>query len=224
MKRIIVYTVFLFTATLCNGQSFEAGVIGGLNFANWNTEVQNIERDVTSATKYGIGAVVTYNLNCNYAIQIEPMYLGKGSKINAHDDSPEINVETFYFEIPLLLKASFGEVIRPFVLAGPSLGFFLSGNSKAEVSNLNIEMDLKPITKSTDISLTFGAGAILPVWKGSLFIEGRYSFSLANNSKNGLVEWKYDNTVINIEELSAEENQFKNRGITLMIGYSIPIF
>lgn len=190
MKRMIVYAMFLVAASICNGQTFKAGIIGGLNFANWNTEVQNVERDVTFATRFGIGASVTYNLNCTYALQMEPMYLGKGSKISAHDESPEINVETNYLEIPILFKASFGEVIRPFVLAGPSFGFYLSGQGSTEVSNLTIEMDLKPITKSTDISLTFGAGASVSVWKGSLFFEGRYSFSLANNSKDGLVEWE----------------------------------
>lgn len=226
MKKVIFFTAALYfiAASFVNSQSFEAGILGGLNLANWDTKVENIERDVTSSTRFGAGVVIAYNITSNYAIQIEPMYVGKGSIIKEHDDSPEIEVETNYLEIPLLFKASYGETIRPFVLAGPSFGFFLSGTGSAEVSNLSIEMDLKPITKSTDISFTLGAGVNVPLWNGSFFFEGRYSFSLSNISQNGLIEWKHEGITVNTEQISGDENQFKNRGITLMMGYSIPIW
>ena len=227
MKKYNFIWIALFALTFTtqiNSQSLKAGIIGGFNFSNLNATISDIKREVDGVTNFGIGAVILYDLNYNLAVQIEPMYISKGGIIKKNDESSEMDIKANYIELPILFKASIGGNIRPFVSAGTTIGFFLNGTGTTEVSNLQLMMDVKPITNTIELGLTFGAGVGIDLWKGHLFVEGRYSFSLANQIKDGTIEWKLGNTSVEMDDITADQTSLKNSAIMVLIGFSLPIF
>jgi opacity protein-like surface antigen len=172
--------------------------------------------DFTSHTGLGIGGVLDIRLSENVALRLEPMYLQKGAAFVSDLVDPDFSEVTFkaaYLEAPLFLKITFGaSAIRPYVLAGPVIGFNMSSSLNAP--GLDVETD--GIVKSTDFGLGFGAGVSFPAGNNSLFIEGRYALGLADVAKAGAIE-------LMGEQLAVDDVEIKTRGIQLMAGITFPL-
>ncbi len=227
MKRISFLNFFIFMILLVahvNGQNLSVGIVGGINFADMKATLSDINRDTEGRTKFGVGIVCTYNFDENFSVQVEPSYLQKGGKIIQDNPQPDVEVSANYIEIPFLFKASLGEKINPFVVAGPTIEMLLSATGEGQANNLTLETDLKPVIKTISFGLTFGAGVGIKVWSGTLFIEGRYCFDLGNQAKTGTIEWKVGNTVVSVDDLDVAETNYKNKSIQIMLGYVLPIF
>ncbi|MGH7453855.1 MAG: porin family protein [bacterium] len=217
---LLVVLLALFIA-LPAGAQVNLGVIGGVNIANFKGEDPTGEKiDFSSRTALGVGGVLDIDLSKNVGLRLEPMYLQKGAEFTETD--PDLGTATFafkagYLEVPVLLKIALGtSTTRPYLMAGPTIGFNLS--SKLELSALGIsaEIDAKEITKSTDFGLAFGAGVSFPAGTSSIFVEGRYSLGLADVAEAGTLKFMG-------EELPFDDANVKTRGIQIMGGITFPL-
>ncbi len=205
MKRLSMVAIVLlalFIAIPVDAQH-RIGFTGGLNLANVSVDPEETGIEYSNRTAFGGGGVLDLRLAENIALQLEPMFLQKGTKVKDSVGGDDIKVKLSYLEVPLLLKLMLGQsTTRPYIMAGPSVGFRLS----AKVSN-GVELDIKDITKSTDFGLDFGAGISFPAGNNSIFVEGRYALGLSN---------------IN-DDPEDPNTDVKNKGIQFMAGITFPL-
>jgi hypothetical protein len=110
-------------------------VQGTANFAEFDLDAGINAIDFHGLTRWGAGAVLEIRLTENLSVVALPMYLGKGAESEVVADV-QVRVELGYVEVPVLAKYAFGSGNwRPFVSAGPSIGF----RSKAELGLTDIE-------------------------------------------------------------------------------------
>ncbi len=131
MKRfclLLVAAGMLSLAPLARAQH-AFGIVGGLNLANLSVD-PNDGIDYSNLTALGIGGMVELQLANNTSLRLAPMYLQKGAEAQFGGDTAKLKLA--YLEVPALLKYSFGNAsTRPYLLAGPSLGFLLNAKVTA---------------------------------------------------------------------------------------------
>ena len=225
MKRLsflFLLLSFFLLSTSVIAQSHQIGLFGGVNLAKVDVDIKDGEQQIETNNKAGfaLGGVVCLSLANNIALQIEPAYMQKGSKVivewleNGSSFKMDQTFKTNYIDIPLLLKVSLGQGnTRPYLLAGGSIAF-KTGDAKVKVDKVTVdgrdvtsllsseEREIEWKIKSTDFGLNFGAGVIFPVATYHLFLEGQYNLGLTN---------------INDED-NADEGTLKTKGIQIKAG------
>ncbi len=206
---------------------FSLGVIGGLNFADMQVpnHMSSDDQEISTLLGFGIGAVLDIKISENIFARIEPMYLQKGSKIEEGSDpvsQPEGQINLSYIEIPLLIQYTFGNRIKPYLIAGPTLGYNLTSEIEFDLTGLKFTGDLKEVTETFDLGLTFGGGVQVPVGFGTIFLEGRYSYGLINQRKSGTVTVSSNGFEFELDS-DKEEDKYTNRGFQLLAGVLFPL-
>jgi hypothetical protein len=150
------------------------------------------------------------NLQANdfLSLQVTPMYLQKGG--NAKVDFDFLDYTEYradYLEIPILIRLNFDAgMIKPYLLAGPSLGFQLNStylNSDGE------EVDISNDTKNLDLSLVLGAGLEIELDNLSLFGQLTYNHGLSNlDNSDGILDFT---------------DEIYTRSIGFYVGLSVPL-
>jgi len=232
MKRL-TYLLVAFSglalALPCGAQQYYAGAVGGLNFADMDLVYATGEDQVTaSRTTLGIGGVFGLRLNKCVCLELQPMYLQKGGTDKADQVNPDIKWKYAFLEVPTFAKVTFGQKIRPYVMAGPTFGFLLGAEAEGEVGGVvggqplrTYKADLKDVTKSLDFGLGFGAGLSLPFGANIVFVDGRYTVGLANILQGGTIEWKSGEDVIGGQV--SEGAELSTRGFQIMVGAAFPL-
>jgi len=227
MKQMTYLLVMLFALCLVlpvSAQICRVGVIGGLNFADLEitfAQEPGDDHDILSRTFFGAGGVFSIQLHRNISIQLEPMYMKEGGLYRGEGD-PELKVTSSVLTLPLFLKVGMGDKIRPYVIAGPTISYILDSEMEAEMAGLVLRGDMKDIIKRTTFGVSFGAGLGVPLWKGTLFIEGRYQSGLTNVNKGGTVNFYAGDLMIPGPDTDPED-EIKIKGIRVMLGYTIPL-
>jgi len=203
MKSIIVTTMLLFVVTLPLNAQWNIGGVLDINRASITVDPKPSSEEYSSRLGIGLGVVLDRPLTGQIDLHTEPMVLQKGGKIEERGD--EITFKLSYFEVPVMFRYNFqtSGSARPYVMAGPSLGFLLS--SKFAVKN-GPEIDAKDETKSLDIALGFGGGVSIPRGKMTLFAEVRFDLGLTN-----------------INDDKSDETTVKNRGLQVAVGATVPL-
>ncbi len=203
------------------------GIIGGLNFADMhfpNNQGPDAQ-EITTLLGFGAGAVLDIRLSENLYAHIEPMYLQKGGKIEEGNDpvnQPEGQIDISTIEIPLLIKYTFGNRIKPYLVAGPTVGYNLKSEIEFDMTGLIFKGNLDEVTATFDFGLTFGGGVQVPFDFGIIFLEGRYTYGLMNQRKSGTVT--VSSTVIEFDlTADKEEDKYTNRGFQLLAAISFPL-
>lgn len=182
MKKMII--VLLFVLTLASVEMTAAGksVFGLKIGADSASLTNNIFIKSTWERYMGFTAGVFFSLALTDNLDVQPELLivqkgihGKGLNV----DQGVILIFRFnYLEIPLLFRYSFsggeGRAPRPYILAGPYLGFKLSAKETLEYSNETVAKKDVEI-KNTDFGLTAGVGLSIPIGSGAALAEIRYS-------------------------------------------------
>ncbi|MDP4200420.1 MAG: porin family protein [Bacteroidota bacterium] len=141
------------------------GVRGGLNLAGESVD-DSIDASSTGMRAGFIGGVqVDEWLDNMWAISTGAMIDQKGvheeyaSHAKSHPNLSGNDDFTFtYLEVPILLRAAFGNGdARPYLFAGPSIGFLMSA-SETVSDSVKPTTGLKDHLSSTDLSIFFGAG------------------------------------------------------------------
>lgn len=225
MKRIITLMVCflsIFASIQIHAQKVDLGVIGGINFADMYIKGGGKELDVASHQLFGMGVILNIHMSRYLSLQANPMYLQKGGTMMQDDPDPDSRIKTSFLELPLFIRANFGKTIRPYVLVGSSFGFPLTSKAEIEIGGNVLEADLKEITKKAAISFSTGTGIEFPIWIGSVFLQGTYTFDLINLNKGGKINFMLGNQIA-FQEQAEKEDIFKNRGVQIMIGYAVPL-
>jgi opacity protein-like surface antigen len=231
MNKFNLFLVVLLAlfVSLPAGAQVKLGVIGGLNLANVSTDPDPAQGlDLKNRTAFGVGGVLDVRLTENVALCLEPMYLKKGTNLEGRtaDVDPvfaalfgsiniDLKMNANYLEIPAFLKLAFGtSTTKPYLMAGPTLGFRLSAKQTGTISSVGfieveekIDEDIKDNVKSTDFGLGFGAGVSFPAGNNAIFVEGRYALGLSDVNDDP-------------EDL---DTKIKTKGIQFMAGITFSI-
>jgi opacity protein-like surface antigen len=198
---VVIVLLALFIAIPAEAQH-HIGFTGGLNLAKISVEPEDPDTDIANLVAFGVGGVLDLRLAENVALHLQPLYLQKGAKDGSAGSDAKIKLA--YLEVPALVKIAFGtSTAKPYIMAGPSLGFLLSAKSTDEGESA----DIKEFFKDIDFGLAFGAGVSFPAGNNAIFVEGRYGLGLSNIAK--------------LEE--GEEGSIKTRGIQFMAGVTFPL-
>lgn len=202
------------------------GLRGGLNVANVYT-TEGLDR-LTSDFKYingpTIAGVLEYGVNDNFALQTELAYTRKGFQTNVGTDINLFNVPLpvgvtaesrfNYLELPVLAKVKFGnELMKGYVMAGPSVGYATSGrlitraNALLEFKISDTDLNLDAIDyQRIEVGATAGAGISFNTSIGQIFADARYN--------RGFTE------LYNIPVL---EEKIRNHGFAFNVGFLVPV-
>ncbi len=188
------------------------GGAAGVSLASVSAE-SDARLKFSSRGTFAGGAVIEVGLSRRIAVQLQPMLLGRGASAAGKNETfvsgqlvestPVDGALRFrYFELPVRLKITAGgERVRPYALAGPSVGFL--SRATAQLGD-GEEEDVKDGMRGTDFGLTLGGGLELPRGRTSVFIEGSYAFGLRNLAKQ-----------------AEPGDSLKNRGFQLKVGATI---
>jgi hypothetical protein len=224
MKKLTFSVAALLTLLFSMSASAQhrIGVIGGLNIANVDAEFDDATMDVSNKTVFGFGGVVDLRLNENFSLYMQPLYQQKGALVTQLNSNLDFPFMFAFLELPVFLKAEFGSAVRPYLMAGPTVGYLLSADTEVEYSGLTFKGDLKEVTEDLDFGLGFGAGLRYPISTVSIFVEGRYILGLVNMQKGGTFEISAGPIV---EEITWDKDvdAYKNRGIQIMAGMTFQL-
>lgn len=167
---------------------FSVGFRLGLNIGNatYDPEPQ-LASGVSKGSRLGFmaGALVELGIAGPAFIQIEPMFVQKGTKFEG--PGGKITSKANYFAIPVLLKAKFGPGhIKPYAFVGPDIGINLTSKSVLEVTGQpEQESDDAETTSSIDFALDFGGGVQVDVApRIAVALDARYSLGLTDVFKD----------------------------------------
>ena len=150
----------------------EAGIKGGVNFANQSVDPSDLEPD-NSRTGLALGGYVGIPVMPSFKIQPEALFMMKGDA-GSNEDTYKLN----YVEVPVLAKIGFlsQSPAHPSLFAGPSVAF----NTTAKADAAGTEVDLKDATNTVDFGLVVGGGVDF----SKVGIDVRYSRGLSNVAKD----------------------------------------
>ena len=175
MKKLsLLITLCLFGFTIeSNAQvSARLGIKGGLNFANFNSDL-----DTDSKTGFHAGAFATFKFT-KLAVQPELIFSKQGATLDINGEELESNYS--YVNIPVLLKLYLLGGLN--LQVGPQFGFLTSAKQDVlDGFGNKSEEDIKDELKGSEISLGLGAGWDLPF---GLTVDARYNLGLSDISDN----------------------------------------
>jgi hypothetical protein len=200
----------------------DAGLLGGLNFSDARIK-DNLgnEMEATGQTEFGVGILAEFGLAENLSIATNVLYMRKAVEVK-NDENLVFDVWARYIEIPLYLKYSFGEKLKPHVFLGPTIGFLLNSEVDVDLFNLRFNGDFSTVLQNMDYGVLIGAGAEFPIWKGNLIVQGRYRYGFYDVLKGGAVELKAGQTLRETVDIDPGDNLYTSE-IQIMVGYTLPL-
>ena len=235
---LLVIATILVTITSIGFSQTKVGIRGGLNLANISEDFGGAETfdfegiplqinlSQASRTTFNLGGFVEYWFSPMFALQINLLYHQKGFVIEGDlnetiiEQGIPINVtvnaeETIklsYLSFPLLAKVAFGESnFKPYLVAGPELGFLLSANDYAEATSeaeaqgvhvgpytVNQEEDISEFFESFEFALDLGAGISYSFGTIDVFADFIYSLGITKINKEDFSDEDIKNQVIMI--------------------------
>jgi len=220
MKKAVLVTSILLVTFLVipvMGQT-QLGIIAGINIANFSGDelIDNGQRrslNYSSRTGFAIGGVLDLALSKSVSLRLEPMYLQKGAE--GKEMGISFAYKLAYLEVPAFIKVAFGTAnTRPYIMAGPSLGFLMSSNLEVGIGGVSASVDFKDLMSSTDFGLGFGGGVNFQLESLSIFLEARYALGFTDVFKGG---------TLNNENIPDEYLDAKTNGIQIMGGVTFPL-
>lgn len=205
------------------------GLRGGISLATINFESDNGE-EITNLLGADISIPFEIRVSNAFALQPELNYIRKGaegeyteSELIGNDEYVEAfkgSVSLNYLAVPVFGKYIFETGnIDFFLLAGPVLGYALSGKNEGTLTfsvngqvvnslsdDADVEFNDEDGFKRFEFGLGFGAGVGANVGNGKLFLDARYNLGLsaANEDKT-------------------EGDKGYNRALSFALGYLIPL-
>ena len=160
------------------------GVKAGLNFASLDKleSIDTSDELESEARRAFIGGAYVNIPMGAFKLQVEGLYSIKGSKgyVTSGLGTNRMSsweVRTDYLEIPVLLRLDLPTpVLTPYVFGGVSYGILLKAEQR-DGRTPDGWFDIKDDLKSSDWSMTVGAGAEL----FGLLVEGRYTRGLTDS-------------------------------------------
>ncbi len=183
---------------------FAVGIKGGVNSSslNYDPELYSGTTGVstTGGTRLAIGGVVALSPSSVVSLQFEPRYIQKVNKWERGNYSEEVELREFELPVLLVLKP-FKSQLRPYLLAGPNVGFVLTGRDFLDRPGVRYEQNIRTSLSYFDVSLDLGLGGEYRLSEFSVTAEARYSHGVSD----------LDNTISN--------QRIKSRSIQFLVGF-----
>lgn len=215
MKKVLLTLLLAGTAVFAQAQ-VQIGPKVGVNFAtaDLGDRADKDESGVGYAAGVNLGAAANIKFYKMFSFAPEMSFSQKGYKYSLDEQSTMrqsikyTTEETFtasYLDMPLLLRATFGNSMKGYVNAGPTLSYWLNGRYQGEgkytqagiVKDYSYNVKVKFIDEYTgeedltedivevrhdhanrfEIGASFGGGVIVPVAGRQLLIDVRYTFA-----------------------------------------------
>jgi opacity protein-like surface antigen len=166
--------------------------------------------EISNKKGFLLGCGIEFALTRNVSIEIDALYLQKGTNAHKSYSSLEIYVAPQSYtlhviSIPLLLKIKFLSGSSPYVSGGGEFSFILSHGYTSILDGLTGDwISIKEFTQSFNYGLVIGGGYEVKMEAISFFIEGRYYHGLRNIIK-GSIDWE----------------STKTRAVALILGFKI---
>lgn len=219
MKKILL-TLALAGAALCAQAQVQFGPKLGLNVSKMNMddmEMEGLERTMTTGVNLGIAT--NFQINDRFSFAPELSFSRKGERFtySFSEQDPDgfgfsgkigMTAKFSYIDMPLLLRANFGESFKWYLNAGPTLGYWAGGKAVMKVEmedfpSMSRTLKIKfvdgeaqePSEESSylevpkdeanrfEVGASFGGGAMLPVLNQNLLIDARYTLGLTDMAK-----------------------------------------
>lgn len=201
---VLLLTLSLVTFAYSQEQATTIGLKGGLNIGFLNGQDSDIENTDTEV-RLGLnaGAYGEIALHPIFTLQPEVVYTQKGETVEAGGDvlGGTWNIELSYLEIPVLAKVYFPveTATRPFVYAGPFLGFNLSAESDDIYQfagfDFTGESNLEDEVNTTEVGVVAGAGVSYLLEKIVLMLDIRYTQGLTRTFDDDTFDEVFTGTV-----------------------------
>jgi hypothetical protein len=168
----------------------------------------------TGSTNFLAGVVADFGVADDVWISVQPGYVGRGTGIAFKIDGQEepqdsLTLSLDYLALPVLLKVVTGNG-KVYVTSGLDLSYLLSANL-TPVSGGD-GADVKDAFKTVSAGVIFGVGAMFPIGRPRITVEGRYTQSLTNDAEPARDE--------NGSEIPL---RFRSTGLQLLVGLLIPL-
>jgi hypothetical protein len=185
-------------ATAFAQDTVAVGVKGGAAFAALRFENDTEGRTQTSDTRPGFigGLFVVWPADRTFALQTEALFNQKGAKFEGPNFSARTTIN--YIDAPVLLRVSSPKSsgVSFHTFAGPSFGFWVSGETKSTVQGQVGVDEIDNDFKRFDLGLVVGGG----VEFGRLIVDGRYTWGMLDVDKQ------------------IDESTIRHRGFAFMTG------
>ena len=200
-------------ATAQRAGDMTVGILAGVNYSTVDQDPEF--GDVEFDHRLGLlaGAFLDVALNDVFSIEPEVLYSQKGSEVEGTGENAELegSVKLDYIEVPVLLKFKVpvsNSGFRPFLFAGPSVGFELNCSLDGEILSVTGSTDCEETsvvrTKSTDFGGTVGGGIEFLAGMQAVRLDARYTHGFTNISD------------------SADSRDIKNRTFAVTVGLGWP--
>jgi len=201
LMRLLVVIIVL-TTTLESFAQIKFGVKGGLNYANMLDKNNNrtYSDDYQAKIGFNLGVTAEYSISEKFAIEPGLLFSTKGYKLENSGITGSVNLN--YLEVPInaIYKIEFSNA-KILIIAGPYLGYAVSGKMKASEPVLGVNEDSKEqkVVIGTDIKpLDFGLNIGAGVEIKDITVSLQYGYGLANLTLHSENDAKLKNRVLGI--------------------------
>jgi hypothetical protein len=180
--KTIFILLLVYTAVNYSQSKISLGVEGGINIAN---TIETPSSQFGSKMGFIIGTHADIGISPNFSVAPGVRFVTKGSKYSGADGVANFSANVI--EIDGLVKAKFSLTeIKPYLIAGPTLGFILSVNyEETPTGGTSTSYDVSSNYETIDFGLLFGGGLDFKIApKVDLFSQFAYSLGLSNIRKN----------------------------------------
>ena len=179
MQRSVMLFFVLVLFLLCSGAIYAQGLKGGLSLTKYSGNDADLGTgiDPEYAINFTAGVFLNFEIDKQFSIRPEAYYSVKGAHYEETEDGvkAEMDFTMKYIDIPILAVFKAGKNFS--LIAGPAVGFFLSGETKTKVGDESGSEEIESDEiNSPDISLVFGANYFI----GQLHLDARYSLGMTN--------------------------------------------
>ena len=214
-RTALVCGACLMVAASAAAQNVTAGVKVGFVLNSIPNAGQVIDQisgyesvDVSAKTGLVGGGFVQFAFNDNFSLQPEMTFVMKGVNLDLRDNLGTASASVNYLEFPIFMRfnRSLNDMLRGFVMAGPSFGVKvgtggeLSGTQGAVEGSRDFDID--PAIESKDFGLAFAGGL---EWQ-KFMIEARYVLGLTDIAT----------------DIYFHEDNLTNRSFSIMVGLRLP--
>lgn len=202
VKSFLIAASFFITTSAFAQLSF--GLKGGVNIAEFSFKEQGTTINQESVNGFTLGAVLEIALGGNIYLQPEAVFIQKGSSLKIFNQDNKVNVN--YLDIPVLLKIKLlnSNLINVNILAGPSFGLALNGETTSGGQTVDVNFGGEDGLKRFDLGLNAGGGVGVNLGSVGVFGDVRYLFGVSNISEDS-------------------NREIKNKGLNLSVGLMFKI-
>ena len=158
------------TAFAQNTNNVQLGARGGVNFSSVASDDVD---SPDSRTSFYLGLLAEAPLSDKVSLQPEVFYSGQGFDVTDEPDSPDVQFQVDYIQVPVLLKFYIADGLN--IQAGPQFGFKVKEELDFEPGEDSGAFDSDSI-KGFDFQ---GTAGVEYKFASGFFIQGRYSYGFS---------------------------------------------